>query len=309
MSTVNYSPIDLSQLPTPQVVETLDFESIYSERKAAMVALWPEEQQADIAEALTRESNPMSKLLQENAYREMVLRNRINNAAKAVMLATATASDLDNLVANEPYNIQRLIIDQGDFNAIPPVPPTYESNNELRRRAQLAPRRYSTAGPADSYRFWALTASPDVADASITSPAPCEVVVTVLSRSGNGVPQGDTINAVNAVLNDENIRPLTDFVTVQAATAVNYSIDAELTLYYGAGSEAVLKEANNRLDQFLADTHKLGHDITLAGITAALFAPGVQNVQLNAPVADIVIDATQISHLNSRTVIVSGRNE
>lgn len=309
MSDTYFNPIDLAQLPAPKVVESLDFEQIYNERKAALIALYPEEQQEEIAEALSRESNPLSKLLQENSYRELVLRHRINVAAQAVMITHATGTDLDNLVAKEPYNIQRLVINEGDPNANPPIPPSYESDGELRRRAQLAPRRYSTAGPTDSYRFWALSAHSDVADASVTSPNPCEVLVTVLSRTGNGVPSQEVINAVNSVLNDDEIRPLTDLVTVQAATAVNYSLDAELTLYYGAGSEAVLQEANARLDKFLTDTHKLGLDITLAGLTAALFAPGVQNVKINAPLADVVIAEGEISYLNSRQVIISGRDE
>ena len=305
----NFSPIDLNQIPPPNIVEELSFEAIYNERKAALLALYPIEQYAEIAATLERDSSPLSKLLQENSYRELVLRQRINIAAQAVLLTTAQGADLDNLVAKEPYNIKRLVIDEGDMQATPPVPPLLESDNELRRRAQLAPRRYSTAGPIDSYRFWALGAHSDVADASVDSPAPCEVVVTILSRSGQGVPTQEVLNAVNHVLNDEEIRPLTDFVTIQGAKAVGYSIDAQLTLYHGAGSEAVLQEANSKLDTFLAQSRKLGIDITRAGLTAALVVAGVQNVHLAAPLADVVIDADEIAVLSQRNISIIGRGE
>ncbi|KAB8305384.1 baseplate assembly protein, partial [Rouxiella chamberiensis] len=63
--------IDLSQLPAPDVVEVLDYETLLAERKATLVSLYPEDQQAAIARTLTLESEPIVKLLEENAYREV----------------------------------------------------------------------------------------------------------------------------------------------------------------------------------------------------------------------------------------------
>lgn len=54
--------IDLSQLPAPDVVETLDYEVLLAEQKATLISLYPEEQQAAIA--LTLESEPVVKVLQ-----------------------------------------------------------------------------------------------------------------------------------------------------------------------------------------------------------------------------------------------------
>ena len=59
--------IDLSQLPAPDVVETLDFETILAERKATLVSLYPEEQQDAVARTLALESEPLVKYLEENA--------------------------------------------------------------------------------------------------------------------------------------------------------------------------------------------------------------------------------------------------
>jgi hypothetical protein len=74
--------IDLSQLPAPDVVETLDFETILAERKATLISLYPEDEQEAVARTLTLESEPLVKYLEENAYREVILRQRINEAAK-----------------------------------------------------------------------------------------------------------------------------------------------------------------------------------------------------------------------------------
>lgn len=81
--------IDLNQLPAPDVVEELDFETILAERKATLISLYPEDQQEAVARTLTLESEPLVKLLEENAYRELIWRQRVNEAARAVMLACA----------------------------------------------------------------------------------------------------------------------------------------------------------------------------------------------------------------------------
>ncbi len=87
--------IDLSQLPAPQIVDVPDFETLLAERKAEFVALHPKDEQEAVIRTLELESEPATKLLQENAYRELLLRQRINEAAQAVMVAYAMGGDLD----------------------------------------------------------------------------------------------------------------------------------------------------------------------------------------------------------------------
>ena len=53
--------IDLNQLPAPDVVEELDFETILAERKATLISLYPEDQQEAVARTLTLESEPLVK--------------------------------------------------------------------------------------------------------------------------------------------------------------------------------------------------------------------------------------------------------
>jgi phage-related baseplate assembly protein len=74
--------IDLSQLPPPVVVEPLDFETLFNERKEAFIALYPEDEQDVIRRTLSLESEPITMLLEENCYRELLLRQRVNEAAR-----------------------------------------------------------------------------------------------------------------------------------------------------------------------------------------------------------------------------------
>jgi phage-related baseplate assembly protein len=76
--------VDLSQLPAPAVVEAISFEQIFAEMLADLRV------RDDTFTALT-ESDPSYKVLQVAAYREMLLRQRVNDGAKAVMLPYRSA--------------------------------------------------------------------------------------------------------------------------------------------------------------------------------------------------------------------------
>lgn len=295
--------IDLSQLPAPNVIEPLDYESLLAARKSSLLALWPAEEQPAIAARLELESDPLTKLLQENAYREMLLRQRINDAALAVMLAYATGADLDQLGARD--NIARLVIEPGDANAVPPRPPVYESDSAFRRRIQLSPEGYTTAGSADSYVFHGLSAAADVADISAISPQPGHITLYVLSRSGDGTASAELLEAVRAAVNAERVRPMNDQVTVQSANIVPYSITAQLVMLPGPDASVVLAAARAAAEAYAAEQHAMRRDVTLSGIYAALHQPGVQRVDLTAPAANLVIGTGEASYCTGITVTLA----
>ncbi|STI74605.1 baseplate assembly protein [Escherichia coli] len=157
--------IDLNQLPAPDVVEELDFETILAERKATLISLYPEDQQEAVARTLTLESEPLVKLLEENAYRELIWRQRVNEAARAVMLACAAGNDLDVIGAN--YNTTRLIITPADDSTIPPTPAVMESDTDYRLRIQQA-LRVKRRRSVGAYQYHGRSADGRVADISVT---------------------------------------------------------------------------------------------------------------------------------------------
>ncbi|WP_051013966.1 baseplate assembly protein [Pararhodospirillum photometricum] len=162
--TRTWSRVDLTRLPPPEVIETLDYEGILSSLIADFKERWPEA-------GLLLESDPAVKLLEVAAYRELTLRARVNDAARALLLAFATGATLDHLAGLVPMS--RL---------------AGEADASFRDRVQLAPEAFSVAGPTLAYVWHARAASPDVKDVTAVSPVPGEVVVTVLSRHGDGGP-------------------------------------------------------------------------------------------------------------------------
>lgn len=301
------STVDLSQLPAPQVVDVPDFEILLARRKADLIALYPADEQEAVARVLALESDPMVKILEENTYREILLRQRINEAAQAVMVAYALSSDLDQLAANN--NVQRLTITPADTDAVPPVDAVMESDDDLRLRVPEAFEGLSVAGPTAAYEFHARSADGRVADVSAISPSPAVVVVTVLSRDGDGSAPDDLLAAVDTALNDESVRPVADRLTVQAAQIVPYQINATLYFYPAPEAEPILTAAKTRLQSYIASVKRLGRDIRRSAIYAALHVEGVQRVELASPVADVVLTKTQASWCTDWTVTPGGTDE
>lgn len=299
--------IDLSQLPAPDVVETLDYETLLAERKATLISLYPEEQQDAVAATLALESDPIVKILEENAYRELILRQRINEAAQAVMVAYALDDDLDQLGANN--GVTRLTITPADDTTIPPTAAVMESNDDYRARIAAAFEGLSVAGPTGAYEYHAKSADGRVADASAISPSPAVVTVTILGREGNGAAADDLLAVVDAALNDEDVRPVADRVSVQSAEIVDYAIEAELYLYPGPEAEPIRAASEAKLAAYVTAQKRLGRDIRLSALYAAMHVEGVQRVNLIQPVADVVLDKTQAAYCTGWALTVGGSDE
>ncbi|MCA7012074.1 baseplate J/gp47 family protein [Dickeya dadantii] len=295
--------VDLSQLPQPQIIEVLDFEVILQDVKAVMIAAFPAAQQASVTAALALESEPLAVIAQVIAYREMMLRQRINEGAEACLLSHAVSSDLDNLAAN--LNTQRLTITEATDTA----DAVMESDSALRLRAQAAFEGLSVAGPTGAYEYFAKSASGKVADAKAISPSPAVVVVSVLSTEGDGSASADLLATVDAALSADDKRPVGDRLTVQSAEIVRYAITAVLYRYPGPESEPIQQAAQQALRSWLSAQGRIGRDVARSAIMAALHVQGVQRVELLEPAQDIVIGDTQAAYCTGFTVTEGGSDE
>lgn len=297
----SYTSIDLSQIPLPAIIEQLDFDTVLAEMLADLVTRDP------TFTALVP-SDPAYKALEVCAYREVLMRQRVNEAAKAVMLPYATGTDLDNIGAT--FDVSRLLLEAGDPTAIPPTADVYEGHDDYRRRIQLSFEGYSTAGSEGSYVFHALSADGDVKDVAAVSPVPGQVNIYVLSRLGDGTASDGLIAAVAEALNTEQVRPMTDLVVVSSAAVVNYSISAELTLYPGPDAEVVRQAALDALTAHVENIRQLGLDVSRSAILAQLHQAGVQDVALIQPATALTIDISEASNCTGITLTVKAiRNE
>lgn len=271
-----FTKIDLSKLPGPAIIQEALLETVLAEIKADFLGRYD-------GQLLDLESEPVIKLLEVAAYREVILVNRINQGAAAVMVATSTGTDLDNLAA---------IIPLSRFEG--------ELDDAFRARIQLAPEGFSTAGSRGAYEFHAKSASPDVIDVYIGEPVPGSVDVYILGPDATA--SAALLTAVNDALSDDVV-PLNDLVTVKPFVHVDYSIEAHLTFSSGLGTELVREAAAAAVNGYVQERRKFGRSVTRAGIVGALVIEGVENVALISPVADVHVLANEVARLTILTVL------
>lgn len=284
----SYDVINLSALAVPDAIVVPDAADIFTRWLARLRELDP------VFDALV-ESDPAFKQGEINAYQLALAFQRVNDAVRAVFLASARGADLDQIGAG--FNVSRLVINPGDPDAVPPVYPVYEDDDAFRERIQLSWAQLNTAGARNAYRFHAKSADNDVLDADAYGPEthnrPGEVDVYVLSRTGNGEASPSLTEKVMSELSADEVRPLTDYVSVKSATIVNYAVTAELDIPDGPDAQTVLEHAISTLTSYTRLAHRINGLVPLSAIYAALQQPGVTRVRLISPVADLEAAAGQ----------------
>jgi phage-related baseplate assembly protein len=299
---MSFTPIDLSAVPAPDIIEVLDYQTILTEMVADL-------RSRDAAFTALVESDPAFKILEVAAYRELLLRQRVNDAARGVMLSYSSGADLENLGAL--FGVVRKTLTPANPNSIPPTAAVMEADADFRYRITLALEGLSTAGPQGAYLYHALKSN-SVKDATIVGPptvAPGNVLVSLLGTTGNGAVSTAVLNEVRAILNDQDVRPLTDAVTVQSATIVNYQITATLYTFPGPDSAVVMANAQASAQKFAAENHRVGRDIPLSAVFAALHVPGVQRVVLTSPSASITNNHAQAPFCTAITLTYGGPDQ
>lgn len=163
-------------------------------------------------------------------------------------------------------------------------------DDRYRERIRLAPSTYSVAGPAAAYKYFALSASPNIADVEIDSPEGNVIDIYALMAGGK-VPTEEEIAAILAAFPDD-VRPMTDVVTVKAPTQEEYSVSLKYycTLDNEAQAVQTVEAAGGAIDLYNDwQTAALGRDINPDQLRRFILAPAdgtmaVDRVEITEPV-------------------------
>ncbi|MBC3911381.1 baseplate assembly protein [Undibacterium umbellatum] len=263
--------IDLKSLPPPAVVEELDFEALVTAHKQDLL-----QRQPSAANVLALPSEPLVKQVEAFAYREMLLRGRVNDAARANLLAFATGTDLDH---------------KGAFYGLARLPG--EADDRYRLRIQLRIAALAGNGTAEQYRLLALSASQNVRDANVTSSTPGSIAVVLWLIDASQAQA--TSAAVLAAMNAPNARPLGVPVSVAVARPVALNVSA--TLWREASAPAdIVTQIKTRIMAAIASFASLGRSVPLSWVTAQLQQPGIARVEfpaLGQPAGNTVLAADE----------------
>lgn len=253
--------VDLSRLPAPAFVAPLSFEEIRAARMVDFQERWPG------FDALV-ESDPAIKLIQAGAYREMVLRQAVNDAGRATLLAHATSTDLDQVAAR--LGVQRLTV----IPATDDAPAVLESDDRLRDRARLALERIAGGGlTSGGYRYIALSAAPALADVGLVKRGAGRIDVVLL---GTGAVTSAEIDAVTTALRADDVASLTDEIVVRSATITRYSVAAILRVRPGPDPALVKRTAEAAIAAYAAARARVGAIVYQDMMTAAAAVGGIE---------------------------------
>ena len=268
--------INLANVPLPAVVETLSFEETLAEMQADLVSRYP-----DIEPVLQLESALVNKIMQVFAYREMGMRARVNDAAKALMLATTTGTDLDNFAAD--FNMGRLVVGtDADGN------PIYEDDEAFRFRRQLAPDGYAAAGPENAYKFFALSADGRIKQVEAIKGENNRCDVVLLGRYGDGSVEQEIVSKVYAALSPKVRRPLTDNVYVRSVSVTTQAIRVQIRLQTGPDATTIIAKAKASIEAYARDRSAIGTVLRVDGIIGAAHAGNaLESASVIEPAADI----------------------
>jgi phage-related baseplate assembly protein len=294
-----FTAIDLSGLAAPAVVQAPDYVALVAARKADVVArvrsIDPEI--ADVLEAtLAIEGELITKLIESGAYRQAIHFQRVNDAARAVMLAFAVGTDLEAL--GHYYGVTRMLVSPATGDA----PAVYESDARLRARIQLAPEAFSTAGARGAYIFHTMAVDASIKAVGIDRPAPGTVHIFPLVTAGNGTPSENLLTRVRLRLADDSVRPLTDMVQVLAPQVIPFSVDLALEVAPGPDLNLVRTTAEARVRAYLASRHAPGMAVHVSAISAAAHVGGVERVLLASPLVDLAPSDRAVAYASAVTV-------
>ncbi|WP_158117224.1 baseplate assembly protein [Vibrio cincinnatiensis] len=271
------SQIEVSQLPPPEVVKQLDANSILKR----MLKRYAELMDVDVPKTGDPIYNAFSSMAEEvtrarQEFQDMSLDN---------MVAFSGGANLQHLGAARPVEKYET-----------------ETDEQYRRRVQMAPEGFSTAGPDGAYIFHALNAHEDVLDAFPLNPVDLQIHLYILSRKNEGTATPELCQIVFDNLDAKTKRPLSDQLFVLPAEISRYRIEVALHMPIGPGEQQTLLLAEQRLQKLADDTHRLGGEVSFSAIYAAahvkrdntesVYQP-VSKVDLIAPLEEIVCSQSQ----------------
>jgi phage-related baseplate assembly protein len=325
-----FSVIRPELLPPMAVLETISTEQLITDRMIKLVELWaandpPNAAQYDVGGL---EFDPIRINQELNAYFELLVRDRVNQAARAVTLAFSVGNDLDAIGSRYPYGMPR---NNG------------EDDDSYRRRIWLSPSILSLNGPGqatfESYVFWAMSAPMFAGDVplkhatALTVPGTGMVYIPIMSsaidnptmqwtQSSDGnvwmlqpgsrpVPTSTQVSAVYEFITapDTARKGLTDVINVVPPKVSPVTIDVRLWLFPGVDKATLMSTIAQAVGNMITALRWLGADLTILALQGALAQAGVYNTKIIAPIADTIVNVDGVVNIVTATLRYMGTGE
>lgn len=190
-------------------------------------------------------------------------------------MAAGTIKTLVDLI---PY-VESVTNQNGTTGGDDGEPYTEEGDDRFRERIRLAPSAFSAAGTLSAYRYYALSADPDIIDVYINSPTPREILIIPLMDGGK-IPDEETMKKITDAVSADDVRALTDVLTVKAPDQVTYDINIKYycTMENEADAITTVEATGGALDKYKEwQSGALGRDINPDQLRKMILAPSSGN--------------------------------
>jgi len=282
------------------VLEDLDAEMIIDQRMARLKQLWSEYDPPAAAQYDVEilEFDPIKINQEVCTYFELLLRDRVNQAARSITLAYAIGTDLDAIASRYPGGVPRL---------------PNESDDRYRRRIWLSPNTLSPHGTAEAYEFWALTAEPLLRDVTAIRSVMHDYYPTILitcllgPESESPSPTQEQLVRIRAYISSLSRQGLTDVISVNPPKIRETAYKLNVYLFPGTSPDQALAKIKVNLEKLVLDQYWLGHDHTHTAIHASCAFSGVHHVEIVEPFTDILIPADWVVKVTDIQLFLAGR--
>ena len=228
-----------------------------------------------------------------------------NGGADYNGFAVGTVSTLVDLI---PYigKVENITASAGGDDG---EPYTEIGDEKYRERIRLSPAIQSTAGPESAYRYFVLSADPNIIDVAVVCPEDEPNVVNLYPLMvGGEIPDEAVVQKVLDALSDD-VRPMTDKVNVIPPTVVEYQV--EIKYYCTKDEEAstieTIEGVGGAIDQYNEwQTAALTRDINPDQLRRFILAPktgtGAMRVDVVKPTF-AELSKAQVAKLSGTPVI------
>ncbi|ALE02864.1 baseplate J/gp47 family protein [Bartonella ancashensis] len=235
------------------------------------------------------ESDPAAKVIEAFSYRELLLRQRINEAARNTILDFASGDYLNAL--GDWHGVQRM---------------DTESDERYRERIRLHARGGKGGGTEPYYKFVAMSADNRVKDAIIYRRGKDPTIhVAVFGHDEEGTASEDLLKKVSEALHDKNVIMANDTIIVHAAVTKIIDFEADIWLLPAISLE-ILTQLKENLRAAWRKEQALGRELSLSWWTSKLMVPGVQKVIAANPIQDISVLDEEVLSIGKVTLNFKG---
>ena len=185
-----------------------------------------------------------------------------------------------------------------------------ENDENFRERIQIAPESFSVAGARGAYEYYARSAHQDIVDVAVIGPpdlAPGYVEIYPLMQDGE-LPSSEILELVYETCNADDVRPLTDYVSVLAPKIVNFDLSVKYYIDRANATQSLeLQQAIEKAveDWLVWQRSKLGRDLNPSELNHRMVAAGAKRTEINSPIFT-VLKAYELAVVNSASVTFGG---